>query len=276
MGNHPLNRRMLSISEFAAATQLTPKALRLYDEHDLLRPANTSPAGYRYYATEQVPTGRLIRSLRDMDLTLRQIAQILGAARHEDELLLTQFLREAEVRYARERRAYQAALLKLRGSGRGGQADVEERWSDAQLVSVWAFAADRTTFVDRYLYSTDLAFARLAEIGIACQRSPWCSLIEPLTEEEGPLELLLPISNAGLPQATGITTRLLPPLSYAAVRIPDVDPGTITAALDGIFDWFDRQGAIAVASPQVAMTEAGNTLQPIVRWAFTPSKSPDP
>jgi DNA-binding transcriptional MerR regulator len=262
---------MLSISEFAAATQLTPKALRLYDEHDLLRPASTSPAGYRYYAAGQVRTGRLIRSLRDMHLSLRQVAQILGAAGPEGELLLTQFLREAEVEFARERRAYQSALLTLRSSRPQCQATIEEHASAAQLVSVWAFNADRTTFVDRCLESTTLAVARLEALGVECQRSPWCALIEPLTEEEGPLELLLPIGNASEPRATGITTRLLPRLAYAVVRIPDVDPGTITAALDGIFDWFDRQGATAIGPPQIGLNAARGTSQPVVRWAFAPS-----
>jgi DNA-binding transcriptional MerR regulator len=262
---------MLSISEFAAATQLTPKALRLYDECDLLRPATISPAGYRFYSAAQVRTGRLVRSLRDMHLSLRQVAQILSAPGPDGELLLTQFLREAELQYARERRAYQSALLTLRSSRPKRQAAIEEHSSEALLVSVWAFTADRTTFVERCLESTTLAVARLEALGIECQRSPWCALIEPLTEEEGPVELLLPLGNAGESRATGITTRLLPRLSYAAVRIPDADPGTITAALDGIFDWFDRQAATAIGPPQVGLNNAGNTLQPVVRWAFESS-----
>ena len=48
-------RRLLSIGEFAAATQLSLKALRLYDEQCLLRPATVDAAtGYRYYRHERI------------------------------------------------------------------------------------------------------------------------------------------------------------------------------------------------------------------------------
>ena len=41
----------MAIGEFAVAAGLTPKALRLYDELGLLRPAEVDPAtGYRTYA----------------------------------------------------------------------------------------------------------------------------------------------------------------------------------------------------------------------------------
>src|SRR5262245_63472020 len=111
MRNLPTHRR-LTIGEFGAATQLTAKALRLYDEQGLLRPDRTDPAtGYRYYGAEQVPVGRLIRVLRDMNLSLSQVQQVLGAVPGLRQLLLRDFLQEAEQRLARERGAYQAALL---------------------------------------------------------------------------------------------------------------------------------------------------------------------
>jgi protein phosphatase len=41
---------MLTIGAFAKACRLSPKALRLYDELELLRPARVDPdTGYRYY-----------------------------------------------------------------------------------------------------------------------------------------------------------------------------------------------------------------------------------
>jgi DNA-binding transcriptional MerR regulator len=110
MQREPHDSKTLSIGEFAAATQLTPKALRLYDEQGLLRPAKTTGSGYRVYAVEQVSVGRLIRALRDMSLSLAQIAQVIEAESLQSEMLLREFLIEAEQRYARERRAYQSAV----------------------------------------------------------------------------------------------------------------------------------------------------------------------
>jgi DNA-binding transcriptional MerR regulator len=46
---------LLTIGAFATASRLSPKALRLYDDLGLLRPARTDPlTGYRRYAPEQL------------------------------------------------------------------------------------------------------------------------------------------------------------------------------------------------------------------------------
>lgn len=56
---------VLSIAEFARASGLTAKALRLYDELELLTPAEVDQSnGYRYYAPEQVEQARLVARLR--------------------------------------------------------------------------------------------------------------------------------------------------------------------------------------------------------------------
>ena len=53
--------RRLATGEFARRTGLSLKALRIYDENGLLRPAEVDPAtGRRGYGAEQVPTARLI------------------------------------------------------------------------------------------------------------------------------------------------------------------------------------------------------------------------
>ena len=72
--------RLLSIGEFAAATQLSQKALRIYDEQRLLPPARIDTmTGYRYYSSDQVPLGRLVRTLREMNLSLTDIASVVAA-----------------------------------------------------------------------------------------------------------------------------------------------------------------------------------------------------
>src|SRR5262245_9767850 len=107
----PRPSRLLSIGEFAAATQLTAKALRLYDEQDLLRPAATDAGtGYRYYRSDQVVTGRLIRTLRAMDLPLVQIAELTAGAGTIAQTRLAELAQEIDRRYARQKRAFQETL----------------------------------------------------------------------------------------------------------------------------------------------------------------------
>ncbi|WP_330457663.1 MerR family transcriptional regulator [Streptomyces sp. NBC_00820] len=77
----------LTIGAFAKACRLTPKALRLYDELGLLRPARVDPdTGYRYYAVEQLPRARLVAWLRRLGMPLAEIRTVCaldtaGAAR---------------------------------------------------------------------------------------------------------------------------------------------------------------------------------------------------
>ncbi|MGW3650797.1 MerR family transcriptional regulator [Streptomyces sp. NPDC000878] len=68
---------MLTIGAFARACRLSPKALRLYDELDLLRPARVDPdTGYRYYAAEQLEQARLVAWLRRLGMPLARIQQV--------------------------------------------------------------------------------------------------------------------------------------------------------------------------------------------------------
>ncbi|MGW4754639.1 MerR family transcriptional regulator [Streptomyces chartreusis] len=85
---------MLTIGAFAKAGRLSPKALRLYDELDLLKPGRVDPdTGYRYYAVAQLEQARLVAWLRRLGMPLARIRQVCA-------------LRPAEA--AREIRAYWA------------------------------------------------------------------------------------------------------------------------------------------------------------------------
>ncbi|MER7834497.1 MerR family transcriptional regulator [Streptomyces sp. NPDC096040] len=71
--------KWLTIGAFAKACRLSPKALRLYDELDLLRPARVDPdTGYRYYAAEQLEPARLVAWLRRLGMPLALIREVCG------------------------------------------------------------------------------------------------------------------------------------------------------------------------------------------------------
>ncbi|MER5835733.1 MerR family transcriptional regulator [Streptomyces sp. NPDC002130] len=68
---------MITIGAFAKASRLSPKALRLYDELDLLRPARVDPdTGYRYYAAAQLEQARLVAWLRRLGMPLAEIRRV--------------------------------------------------------------------------------------------------------------------------------------------------------------------------------------------------------
>ncbi|MFJ1754465.1 MerR family transcriptional regulator [Kitasatospora sp. NPDC088134] len=70
---------LLTIGAFARAARLSPKALRLYDELGLLRPAEVDPvSGYRRYAAGQLERARLVAWLRRLGMPLARIRSVLA------------------------------------------------------------------------------------------------------------------------------------------------------------------------------------------------------
>ncbi|MDN5854122.1 MAG: MerR family transcriptional regulator, partial [Actinomycetia bacterium] len=100
----------MSIGEFARASGLTPKALRIYDDMGLLQPAVVDEFnGYRYYDLAQLDTALLVARLRLIDMSLariRTVADLPPAQRHAQ---LVSYWRQAEADHV-SRRA-QVALL---------------------------------------------------------------------------------------------------------------------------------------------------------------------
>ncbi|MFI6043991.1 MerR family transcriptional regulator [Nocardia sp. NPDC051321] len=70
---------LLAIGAFARLARLSPKALRLYAESGLLPPARTdADTGYRWYSPAQLPRARQIAQLRQLDMPLSRIADVLA------------------------------------------------------------------------------------------------------------------------------------------------------------------------------------------------------
>ena len=108
---------VLTIGEFARASGLTAKALRLYDELELLTPAEVDPSnGYRFYVEEQLEQARLVARLRSAGVPLQRIAAILGASTPEaaaDEVL--SYWRQVEADRASARQVVTSLVALLKG-----------------------------------------------------------------------------------------------------------------------------------------------------------------
>jgi DNA-binding transcriptional MerR regulator len=268
--------RLLSIGEYAAATQLSPKALRLYDEQRLLQPARVDPAsGYRYYGSDQVALGRLIRTLRDMELPLAEVAHIVAAGSARAEVLLNESARELDNRYAREKRAFQAALLLLRDAPRPDSLPVEDRTRPAMTLLVRPFMADRRHFYERVRAESESAHAQLREAGLAGTAESYCRLIDPLSDEEAQVELLLALHTR--PDCAGeITVRQLPGArcAVAGTSHRSSQGADFSAPLDAIFDWLDRHGHRAIDAPWLARVVPETGLYTEILWAYEPHSRP--
>lgn len=71
---------LLRIGPFSRASSLSVKALRAYHESGLLVPADVDPTtGYRSYSAAQLTDAAIIRRLRQLDMPLESIREVLGA-----------------------------------------------------------------------------------------------------------------------------------------------------------------------------------------------------
>lgn len=78
---------MLSIGDFSQLGQVSVRTLRLYDELHLLQPTRVDPfTNYRYYSIEQLPRLNRILMLKDLGLSLEQIARLLKENLPADQL----------------------------------------------------------------------------------------------------------------------------------------------------------------------------------------------
>ncbi|MBA2677365.1 MAG: MerR family transcriptional regulator [Ktedonobacteraceae bacterium] len=78
---------MFKIGDFSRLSMVSVKALRYYDERRLLRPARVDEeTGYRYYSTDQLMRLNRILALKDMGLSLEQIALLLDQEPTPDQI----------------------------------------------------------------------------------------------------------------------------------------------------------------------------------------------
>lgn len=104
--------RGLTIGEFAELTHLSVRTLRRYHESGLLEPDRVDPfSGYRYYTAAQIPQAQVIYRLRELDVPLAEVRQILATPDAEARAgLITGHLRRLEDELERTR----AAVVSLR------------------------------------------------------------------------------------------------------------------------------------------------------------------
>jgi hypothetical protein len=90
-----------------------------------------------------------------------------------------------------------------------------------------------------------------------------CTLLDPLCEEEGRFELLLPVRED---EVADIELRRLPAARCAAAAVTSLSQ--LTAALDALFDWLDRRGERAAEPPLLQLAPGDSAAPALVLWPF--------
>ena len=122
---------MFRIGEFSKIAQVSGRLLRFYDEIGLLSPDFTdAQTGYRYYSAQQLPRLNRILVLKELGLSLEQIAQFLERDASIDEIRGMLTLRKSQIE-----RALQEETTRLRMvESRLQQIDVHGQIQEPDVV----------------------------------------------------------------------------------------------------------------------------------------------
>jgi effector-binding domain-containing protein len=122
---------VIRIGEFSKLSQVSIKTLRYYDEMGLFKPSNVDRfTGYRYYSASQLPRLHRILALKDLGLSLDQIAQVLDEGVSPEQLRGMLRLKRAELQ--QHIAGEQARLARV--EARLNIIDMEDSMQDYDIV----------------------------------------------------------------------------------------------------------------------------------------------
>ena len=233
----PLNH--LTIGEFARLSRLSLKALRLYDAMGLLLPAHVDEAsGYRYYLETQLERAKLIGLLRQLEMPLQTIAEVLDKGGAEAAKEIGQWWGGVEA-HNREKRGLVHYLRDyLQGQGET-MYEVQTREVPEQKV----LSIQRKMYV-RALPSFiqgagDALFGYLTAAGLQPSGAALVIYHGTINEDsDGPVEVCVPFEGSLEPSGE-IAIRIEPAHSEAYTRITkaQVEFPSILKAYDAVGNW---------------------------------------
>jgi DNA-binding transcriptional MerR regulator len=250
-----VHQELLTIGAFAARARLSPKALRLYDRLGLLAPAHVDEvSGYRYYRADQVERARLVALLRQLDMPLARIAEVVEVEAAQGAALLATYWADAEARFASQRTL--AEYLRGRLSGRStdmyGKFVVETVDVPERVV----LTEKRHTLADELPVWIPASLGRLEDGARECGGTTGSPFVvyyaEVSMESDGPAESCVPVADEAAARvwaekrgrASGIGVRVEPArrLAYARITKAQVAHPQIVAAFEAVEAWIAERG----------------------------------
>jgi DNA-binding transcriptional MerR regulator len=268
-------KNLLSIGAFARMSRLSIKALRLYDQLSILQPRHTDPqSGYRYYEADQLPRARMIRTLRDMDMplvTLRQVLAAFAASPVQAEALVRDYvsMRKKQVEQIRRQVPLFIQLMQQEMNPMSLEVNVKTI-PNQQVLSI-----TRHVKVDQ-LESTiqetvDALKSILAAQNTSAASVPFGIYHGAINEEDdGPIEICLPVK--GKPKAEGeVTLKQLEGGNAACVTLLGAQCAfpAVLSGYDVTAEWIQKNRYEIAESPrEVWHTPPGNDEKIEVVWLF--------
>lgn len=266
---------LLSIGAFASMTRLSLKALRLYDQLGLLQPRHVDPqSGYRYYGVDQLSSARMIRNMREMDMPLATIRQVLAALPsfpEQAEALVQEYaeMREWQVRQIQLQVQQFVQQIQQEQNPMSFEVNVKQIQSQQVLSATYHIKVNKLDETIRK--SVDAMYALLKEQNVEASTPPFGIFHGAINEQEdGPLEICLPVDGQ-VKGAGDIQVKQLQGGDAACVMTvgPQTDFPTILGAYDTAADWIQQNGYQMAESPrEVWHSGPGEDAKMEIVWLF--------
>jgi DNA-binding transcriptional MerR regulator len=267
---------LLSIGAFADMTRLSIKALRLYDELGLLQPVHIDPqSGYRYYGVEQLSSARRIRNLRDMDMplaTIRQVLAALASSPAQAEVLVQEYIsmREKQVEQVRAQVQTFIRILKQETTPMALEVNVK-KIPTRQVVSITRHV--KVPKLDATISES------LSTIRTLLQRQNGTAADSPFgifhgsinEQEDGPIEICIPADGSLKSEGDAQVKQLAGGEAACVMTIgAQTDFPAILEAYDAAADWIQKNGYQMAERPhEVWHSGPGEEPKMEIVWLFT-------
>jgi DNA-binding transcriptional MerR regulator len=246
----------MTTGEFSRRSQLSMKALRLYDRLGLLRPAAVDGRnGYRGYDESQLFTARLIVLLRSLDMPLHEVARVVAVSGPEAADLIESYWASQERRFAAQRRI--AAMLRpglAASDPPSDQFPVQERYVPEQLV----LTEQRHVYLGQLTWTLE-ATARLVARAEQCGGMVgerfviFHGLVS--ADSDGPVEVCVPVTR--LPaNPTDLAWRVEAAHHEAFIQVTKIhfEAPAILSVYDQLARWVSAAGRKRAGSPREIYT----------------------
>ncbi len=252
---------MIKIGDFSNLAHVSVKTLHHYDEMGLLKPAHIDRfSGYRYYTLTQLATLNRILALKDLGLTLEQVAQLLrdniSPAEMRGMLRLKRIELAARVEEEQSRLTrVEQRLRQLEQEGLAPVAEVALKQVPAQTILLGRIVAANENMLQpareslQTLLQDHLAQAQLKPA------SPWFALLNNHPYVETDLEITLGVGvnlrstqRAGDWHGTPISLQDLPAVPNMASVIHTSEAFALSQTYTALYAWTQSNG-YQVAGP---------------------------
>ena len=272
-----MNQRkgLLSTGTFADLSRLSLKALRLYNQLDILRPLHVEPqTGYRYYGPDQLPRARMIRNMREMDMPLAEIRRVLAVAdvsQAQAELVIRQYLEQRVQQLEQIQMLARQFLQQLKPEANKMSLEVEVREIPAQQIISITRRHKVNGLSKQIEHDIGALFSLVNDYGARPNGAPFGIYHGPVNEQEdSPVETCLAVE--GKVEGRGdIEAKQLEGGKAACVVITgdQCHYPELLGAYDAAADWIQKNGYETTQPPrEIWYTGPGPDARWEIVWLF--------